>query len=333
MTQLSSTVLILGANGRFGHHTALAFARAGWRVIAQVRSDKQLNDAIADHSNIETLAVDLKDTRNLSQAARKFAVIVNGLNPPYRLWHKTVATITNSVLQLARESGATVILPGNVYVYGNQMPEQLTAHSPHQPTNQLGQIRSAMEQQYQQASNEGIQTIVLRIGDFLQRDSTGNWFDTHMTGGLCKGRFAYPGRRDVAHAFGYLPDTARACVALAEIRNDLPAYADIPFAGTTVTGDQLHQLVEQAMGTQLKEAGIPWPIIRLLALFNGDMRGVVAMRYLWNTPHRLDGEELQKYLPDFRPTPDAEIIADCVSRFAPERKETGGLHQPLAIRH
>ena len=101
------------------------------------------------------------------------------------------------MLQLARASDATVILPGNVYVYGKQMPELLTASTPHNPTNHLGEIRRDMDLQYKAASKEGIQTIILCIGDFLQRESTGNWFDTHMTAGLAKSHFAYPGRRDV----------------------------------------------------------------------------------------------------------------------------------------
>ena len=71
----------------------------------------------------------------------------------------------------------------------------------------------------------------------------------------------------------------------------------------------------------------------MMALFNGDMRSVVAMRYLWNTPHCLDGQELRKWLPDFQPTPIDEIIADCVSCFAPEFENNVTSHQPFAIRH
>jgi hypothetical protein len=37
--QASSTVLILGANGRLGLATAQAFAAAGWQVLAQVRRE------------------------------------------------------------------------------------------------------------------------------------------------------------------------------------------------------------------------------------------------------------------------------------------------------
>ena len=333
MLQSKSTVLVLGANGRFGHHTALAFANAGWRVKAQTRADKPLNPELAGHRAIEALNVDLSDRQTLLAQGADCAIIVNGLHPPYRLWADEVPKLTNLVLYLARQTGAAVILPGNVYVYGDQMPELLSAKTPHLPSNQLGEIRSQMEQQYRDASADGVQTLLLRVGDFLQREESGNWFDTHMIGGLAKGRFAYPGRRDVPHAFGYLPDVARACVELAQIREQLPAFADIPFEGTTLTGDQLHQLVARSLGRKIKMAGIPWPIIKLMALFNRDMRGVVAMRYLWDTPHRLSGAELQHLLPDFRPTPVEAVIANCVSRFVPEPEPGKTSHQPLTIRH
>ena len=35
----TSTVLVLGANGRFGLAATRAFAAAGWRVLAQVRRE------------------------------------------------------------------------------------------------------------------------------------------------------------------------------------------------------------------------------------------------------------------------------------------------------
>ncbi|MEP0940319.1 MAG: hypothetical protein ABJH63_20520 [Rhizobiaceae bacterium] len=337
MHKSPETVLVLGANGRFGLHTALAFAAAGWRVLAQIRPGKPLNPALLGQSNIEPLPQALSDIAKLTVVANNSKVIVNGLHPPYRSWHTEIPKITSLVVSLARESGASVILPGNVYVYGATMPELLTASTPHHPTNKLGEIRLKMERQYRDAADDGVRTILLRIGDFLQRESTGNWFDTHMTRQLGMGRFAYPGRRTIPHAFGYLPDAARACVGLAQLRNDLPAFADIPFAGTTLSGDQMQQMIEQALGAKMKAGHIPWPVIRLLALFNSDMRGVVDMRYLWDTPHRLSDSNLRKWLPDFRPTPVEKIIEDCVSRFAQQSaiKNTtkDGLHQPLTVRH
>ena len=78
MTQ--STVLILGARGRFGLAAARAFADAGWRVVAHMRPG-----AVAPTSRpgIEWIHADLNDTQTLAAAAKEASVVVHALNPAY----------------------------------------------------------------------------------------------------------------------------------------------------------------------------------------------------------------------------------------------------------
>jgi len=85
---------------------------------------------------------------------------------------------------------------------------------------------------------------VLRAGNFLDTEPSGNWFDMVITAKTGKGKFIYPGNPDVNHAWSWLPDLARAAVDLAEMRDDLPTFADVPFAGYTLTGRELCTAVE-----------------------------------------------------------------------------------------
>src|SRR5690606_13945574 len=125
MQSNQQTVLILGASGKVGRNFGRAFAAAGW----QVRNyDRQAG--------------------NMAAAAMGADVIVNGLNPPnYHNWDRLVPEITADVLAAARASGATVIVPGNVYVYGDQ-PGPWDAVTPHRPVSRKGRIRAEMEAQY-----------------------------------------------------------------------------------------------------------------------------------------------------------------------------------------
>ena len=122
---MSGKVLILGASGRFGRHAAEAFWNAGWRVSVFRRGEDDLTETASD--------VD---------------VIVNGWNPPYPQWAKTVPSLTAEVIQAASASGATVIVPGNVYVYGKGSPSVLRPDTPHAAKNPLGRIRVEMEAAY-----------------------------------------------------------------------------------------------------------------------------------------------------------------------------------------
>ena len=316
MTSSSKSVLILGANGLFGLHCALAFAQCGWHVYAQTRATSKPDPKFRSHSNIEHCAINLEQLDQLSKVANKCRLIINALNPSYGEWETEVPRYTAGVLALAKSSGARVLIPGNVYNFGADMPELLNETTPHAPTNQWGQIRAEMERSYREANKFGVRTIILRTGDFLQREESGNWFDTHMIAGLNKGKFAYPGNPNIPRAYGYLPDVARAAVGLAEIQDELGDFTDVPFSGTTISGNELVQEIAKTLGHTVKRTTIPWIIIKLMALFRKDMRGVVAMSYLWNVPHRLDGTKLKQLLPEFEPTPTADIIKDCVSRYA-----------------
>ena len=70
------------------------------------------------------------------------------------------------VIEAAKASGATVILPGNVYVFGNH-PGIFDTTTPHRATTKKGRIRMDLEAAYRAAAKDGVQTINLRAGDLI----------------------------------------------------------------------------------------------------------------------------------------------------------------------
>ncbi len=274
------TVLILGASGSFGRNCVEAFGAAGW----QVRRYKRGTDMAA--------------------AAKGVDVIVNGLNPQnYKGWVVELPKIAAQVVAAAKASGATVIQPGNVYNYGAR-PGVWDADTPHAATTKKGKARIAMERHFRES---GVQVIVLRGGDFLDTKPSGNMFE-FLTSKLGKGRFMYPGRVDVNHAWAYLPDMARAAVGLAEMRGALGLFEDVPFAGHTMTGEKMRDGLARQCGTELKLKPFPWMMMKLLSPVWGLAREMQEMRYLWSLPHSLNGARLAALLPDFEPTAQAEML-------------------------
>ncbi|MHA1554470.1 MAG: NAD(P)H-binding protein, partial [Alphaproteobacteria bacterium] len=189
---MSNTVLVLGAKGRFGRAATAAFRDAGWQVRAFARA---WTPGERD-SAIEYVTGDAFDGDALSQAAAGCAVIVNALNPPYPRWFADLPCLTASVLAAARSSRATVMLPGNVYNYGEGMPALLGESTPHHATTRKGRLRNDMESAYRAAAGDGVRTVILRAGDFIERDKTGNWFDTYIATDVAKGKAVYPGPVD-----------------------------------------------------------------------------------------------------------------------------------------
>jgi len=285
---MTQTALILGASGRFGRAAATAFEQAGWHVRRFQRG---------------------RD--NLSQAASGVDVIVNGWNPAYPDWAEQVPKLHRQVIAVAEASGSTVIVPGNLYVFGGQTPSPWSETSPHAAQNPLGRIRVEMEAAYRASS---ARVILLRAGDFLDTEASGNWFDAILTAKLAKGKFVYPGRSDIPHTWAYLPDMARAAVELAAIRISLPRYLDVPFAGYSLSAVELLAAINTCLRHPAQLTQMSWLPLHLARPFWPLGRCLLEMRYLWDTPHRLQGDALQKLLPEFRNTPLEDALPRCLPR-------------------
>lgn len=305
---MSKTVLILGAKGRFGRAASKAFFSAGWRVRTFARNwPTGSNDD--RYTQIEGNAFDLQA---VAEAAEGCDVIVNALNPPYENWKRDLPKLTGTIIHASKTSGATVMIPGNVYNYGDEMPAVMDEGTPHAPTSRKGVLREDMEEAYAVAGDDGVQTIILRGGDFIEQEKTGNWFDTYIAAKANKGVITYPGPLDQEHAWAYLPDMARAMVLLAEKREQFAVFDTFGFEGFSLTGAELVATIERVTGRRMKTKTMPWRMMRLLGLFVPTIREVNEMRYLWQLPHRIDGSKLSAALPEFQPTPPYTAIGEAL---------------------
>ncbi len=221
--------------------------------------------------------------------------------------------MTANVIAAAKASGAAVMIPGNVYHYGAAMPARLAEDTPAAPTTRKGRLRAEMERAYAEAGAAGVRTIVLRAGDFIERQRTGNWFDSFIAANVADGRAMYPGPLDRMHAWAYLPDMARAMAMLAEKRAGFAPFEQFGFPGYALTGRMLIDAMAGAAGRGLKIRSLSWPMVRLLGVALPQMREIAEMSYLWRRPHAIDGAKLAAALPGFRQTPVEAAIAEALT--------------------
>ena len=246
----------------------------------------------------------------MAAAAKGAALIVNGLNPPaYHAWDRLIPEITASVIGAGRASGATLLIPGNVYPYGTE-PAPWGPDTPHRPTSRKGRIRAEMEARYRDAAEHGARTILLRGGDFLLPGAPQMLMNRMILGKVARGRITALGPADVIHAYAYLPDMARAAVGLATLGDALPAYADIPFAGHAFTINDLAARVARLTGRPMQIVQFPLWFFTALSPVWELARELREMLYLNRHPHWLDPDPLRHWLPGFQDTPlDAVILA------------------------
>ncbi len=279
---MKQTVLILGGSGKIGSRAADAFWDAGWEVR---HYDRKTGDMVT--------------------AAKGADVIINGLNPPaYHDWEQTIPEITAQVIAAAKANGATVILPGNIYNYGNQ-PGVLDETTPQIATTRKGRVRIAMEESYRAA---GVQTIVLRAGNFIDPAGNGDVMSMLIMRDITKGRITAAADPQTLQAYAYVPDWARAAVALAEKRAELAVFEDIPFPGHAFTTADLHRCVENHTRRPIKISRFPWWAMTLLGPFWELAREMREMRYLYAMPHQIGAAKFYRLLPGFQPTDLQDVM-------------------------
>ena len=300
------TVLVLGGRGRFGLAAVQAFARNGWRVLAQARSGAStpkvagvqwLAHAVDTPAGLQALIGD----------ADGASVVVHALNPRQytrQAWERENWPLLQAGMAVAKALGATLMLPGNVYNFGESMPAVLMEGAPYQPSMAMGRIRTGMEEQLEQATQRGeLRAVMVRAGNFYGQGH-GTWLDLAMLKDIRRGKLVFPGPLDVATPWAYLPDLAQTFVELARVRAGMAPFESLHFAGHTLAGhDWIRELqrVARQQGwlsedQDVRVAGLPWPLLRLAGPLVPSWGALATLRYLWNQPHRLDNRRLLGFI-------------------------------------
>ncbi len=314
---MKGKTVILGSNGRLGRELVSAFSAAGWATVAvartapRVAASRAATRASQSAGPVQDVQADAVDTDRIVGIVGRADVVVLAANAPYTRWPQEAMPIAHAAIELARRLGATLLFPGNVYNFGAAMPAQLMVDTPQRPTTRKGRVRVDIEQALARAAGNDLQSIVIRAGDFIG-GGKGNWFDNTIAAKIGSGSVTYPGRRDVAHAWAYLPDLARVFERVAAQRAVLPAFTRLHFPGYALTGEALCLALERLAGRPLRRRSVPWPLLRALSLVVPILREICEIRYLWNVPHALDGQALQAVIGELTPTPLQDALASAL---------------------
>ncbi|OYO30589.1 NAD-dependent epimerase/dehydratase family protein [Janthinobacterium sp. PC23-8] len=292
----NKTALVLGATGGIGGEMVRQLLAAGWQVRAMARGEPPSPRS----DGVTWVRGDAMVGADVLVAARGCAVIVHAVNPPgYRDWDKLVLPMLDNTIAAAQAQGATIVLPGTVYNYGADAFPMLKEDSPQHPATRKGAIRVALEARLERAASTGTaRVLIVRAGDFFGPHAGNNWFAQGLIKpGQPVRAINTPGAQGVGHQWSYLPDVALTMVELLALRSSLPPFARFHLAGHwdhdgRQMSEAIARVVAQATGRTPRIKAFPWWLMTVAAPFVTTLRELREMRYLWQTPLRMDNARL-----------------------------------------
>jgi nucleoside-diphosphate-sugar epimerase len=297
---MNRIALIVGATGGFGSETARALVAAGWTVRALHRNPTEAARRFAWLGPVQWTKGDALNAADVVAAAAGASVVVHAANPAgYRNWKGLQLPMLESSIAAAKAAGARIVFPGTVYNFGPDALPLVDEAAPQHPKTRKGAIRVAMEERLKEAAGAGVPALIVRAGDFFGPNAGSGWFSQGLVKvGKPFRSVTYPGKRDVGHAWAYLPDLAQTIVQLLERAADLQPFAVFHFRGHWFDrGIEIADATRRAAGKpKAPVRRFPWFAIYLLAPFVETFREMIEMRYLWTTSLQLDNKKLVTFL-------------------------------------
>lgn len=310
--EMKKTALVTGATGGVGGAVAEALLRHGWRVRALSRRP------VPAPSGIDWIVGDALRAEDLRQAAEGADILFHGANPPgYRNWRGLAIPMLRNAIAAAKATGARLVYPGSVYVYGPDAWPLAAEQAPQHPRTRKGAIRVEMEAMLAAEAARGLRYLTLRAGDYFGPQAPSSWVTLVMLRqGKPLRRILTPERPGTTHAWAYLPDLAETVARLADREAALPAAERLHFAGHLLRGRQMGQAIARAAGG-LPVRAFPWSLLYAAAPFNTTARELLEMRYLWRETITLDNARLCGLLGEEPQTPLAVAASACLAGLRP----------------
>jgi nucleoside-diphosphate-sugar epimerase len=314
MQSSTRTALVIGITGSIGAEIAAALLRRGWRVRALHRDPAAVRFSGALSNSVDWIKGNAMHVSDVVEAARGTELIVHGANPPnYRNWRGLAMPMLANTIAAARSSHARILLPATIYNFGADAAPVVKENSPQIPSTRKGQVRVEMELMLQKASLYGVRSIVVRAGDFFGPGAGNSWLTRGMVSTRGKVRSVYdPGVPGAGHSWAYVPDLAETMLRLIECESPMSAYEVFHFRGHWFERSaEMAESVCRVLGiSNARIKPFPWWVINFASPFVNAFNEMREMRYLWQTPLRLDNMKLRTLIGPEPHTPiDAALAA------------------------
>ncbi|MGM7703203.1 SDR family NAD(P)-dependent oxidoreductase [Pseudalkalibacillus sp. Hm43] len=291
--------LVLGATGGMGYAIVSELNQRGIKTVAFARNQSKLEKLFGTYSFVECVVGDVFQKEQMITVASGVDVIFHAINIPYHRWEEDQPTIVRNIVDTAKQTGAKLAMVDNIYAYGRGDGSLVQETTPKRPHTKKGKIRLELEHM---AFKANVPVLVAHFPDYYGPNAENTFIHFLLKDVLQNKRASYVGNTAIAREFLYTPDGARAIVELS-LRED--AYGqnwNIPSAGS-ISGEDILQTVRELTGYEKKVSVVTKNMIRMVGLFNPQMRELTEMMYLNEQPVVLSGHKFESKVGPVPKTP------------------------------
>jgi nucleoside-diphosphate-sugar epimerase len=266
-------------------------------------------------AGVEVRGGDLSNPQEAIALCGGASVVYSTVSPPYDKWPELFPPLQAAVVEGAAAAGANLVVLENVYMYGPNGGRPMVEDTPYAATTRKGRTRAAMSRALMAAHESGkVRVVIARASDYFgPRGLMSNMGDRVFYPALEGKPAQILGNPDFPHTYTYLPDIGEGMVVLGESDAALGQVWHLPSAETLTTRQFVDVVYEEA-GHPPRIRVVPKAILRLVGLFNAQVREVVEMLYQFEGPHVLDHSKYERTFGDGS-TPLREAIRDTVQWY------------------
>jgi nucleoside-diphosphate-sugar epimerase len=300
---MGETHVVFGASGGAGGAVVRARAAAGKRVRAVTRRHGGEWPRGVEHAT-----ADGSDPDAARSACVDAAVVYHCANVPYTEWEATLPPLMDGIIAGAESAGAALVYCDNLYMYG-AVDGPISEDSPMAATGPKGRLRIELADTLLEAHAAGrVRAVIARGSDFYGPGAANTVAGRLVFPAVAADRRAHwLGDLDQPHSLNYIDDFARDTIRLALDPRAAGGVWHLP-AGPAPTGREFVEMAFAA-ATRPPRVGVyrTWAI-RLLSLFNAEMRELSEVLYQFQRPFVIDSSRFEETFGGPGPTPMPDAI-------------------------
>ncbi len=296
--------VILGGNGVIGRETARALISRGDIPLSVSRHPSSVPGA---RSSVADLLV--AGDVFAAVAGADVAYLTVGVPYSRRAWAAQWPVILRNCIDAAVAHGTHLVYFDNVYAYG-RVTGAMKEQTPVGPDSKKGVIRAALLSALAAAgADRGLKYTVARSADFYGPDATTSVFNSFVIDPIAAGKTAtWFFDADQPHSLTYTPDIGDALATLGIASRPGGEVWHLPTAAA-LTG---REYVRLAAGADAKLTVMSATTMRIGALFVGDAREALEMRYQDTEPYVFDSSAFERTFGS-TPTPVRDGIRESLA--------------------